>query len=375
MAGFEVYMLDLSNSLLKKGYTPVVLAWEPSKPESEVMRGITIQRFHMPSLFTKYRYPQIAYLSIRIIFSSLRHNIRIIHAHDYLPGLAASLAGKILRVPVAVTFHLPINKTSWRTRSKTSPSNIIEYLLQKFYIKNVSVTLCVCKFTLFESLKLGFPQNKLKVIYSWTRKEDLAKTENKDKVLQKYEMKKRPFALSVGRLDEKQKAFSLLINAFKILGEKHIDLDLVLVGKGPDEVMYKRLIQKRALQTRIHLLGKVSDEELACLYKSCDLFVLSSNFEALPLVLLEAMSYGKPVVATNTGGTNEIIENNLNGVLVETNTESIVKGIERIVSSPELKKKLGDAAKDTVNKKFSNKNIDEVIQVLKMLSEGKPLNN
>jgi glycosyltransferase involved in cell wall biosynthesis len=368
--GVEVYMLDLCKALRKTGDTPVVLAYDPSKPVCEVMDGIIVQRFHMPDLFIKYRYPQIVYLFIQIFLNTIKHNIKIIHAQDYLPGLAAALAGKILRIPVVVTFHLPINKTSWRTRRKTSPSYPIERILQNIYIKNVRLTLCVCKFTLNKTIELGFPENKLKVIYNWVMRPNNSNGKEENEVLHKYQISK-PYALAVGRLDEKQKAFSLLIKAFKILSDKSVDLNLAIIGQGPDEKMYQHLIQKLGLQSRIHLLIRVPDEDLKILYKNCTLFVLSSFFEALPLVLLEAISYGKPVIATNTGGVNEIVEDGINGLLVETTPESIAKGVEQIVSFPEKQKSFAEAAKKTATVKFSESNRDEVMVIIKMMAEGK----
>jgi glycosyltransferase involved in cell wall biosynthesis len=368
--GVEMYMLDLCKALLKTGDTPVVLAYDPSRPIFEVVDGIIVQRFYMPDFFTKYRYPQIAYLVIQIFLNTIKHNIKIIHAQDYLPGLAAALAGRILRVPVVVTFHLPINKTSWRTRRKTSPSYPIERVLQKIYNKNVQLTLCVSKFTLNKTIELGFPENKLKVIHNWVRQPTNSSRKEENEVLQKYQISK-PYALAVGRLDEKQKAFSLLIKAFKILSDKSVDLNLAIIGQGPDEIIYRQLTEKMGLETRVQLLGRVPDEDLTVLYNNCTLFVLSSFFEALPLVLLEAISYGKPVIATDTGGVSEVVENGVNGLLVETTPENIAKGVEQVASSPELQNSFAKAAKKTASIKFSESNRDEVVELLKVISEGK----
>jgi glycosyltransferase involved in cell wall biosynthesis len=368
--GVEMYILDLSSALLKRGHAPIVLVWEPSKPTSEVIEGITVQRFHMPSLFTTLRYPQIAYLSAHILLNSIRHDIQLIHAHDYIPGLAAALAGKFLRIPVTVTFHLPIYRTSWRARKKSSPSYLIEHLLQKIFINKVNTAICVSKFTYNESLKLGFPKDKLKVIYNWVRQPLISATKNENEVLKKYNLSQTRFALSVGRLDEKQKAFSLLIRSFRLLADRGLDIDLVIVGEGPAEVMYKRLIDALGLQSRIRLFGRIQDEDLVCLYKNCSFFVLSSFFEALPLVVLEAMSFGKPIVATNVGGLSEIINNGHNGLLLETNSESIALGIERLLSSPEMMRTFAEAAKETVNIKFSKHNCEEVIRLLETLPKS-----
>lgn len=107
--------------------------------------------------------------------------------------------------------------------------------------------------------------------------------------------------LGVGRLVY-YKGFRFLIEALSYLGPEYV---LLLVGTGPCKQELEMLIKKHALSHRCFLLGSVSDEELHNLYGACDVFCLPSceKTEAFGLVQIEAMSCGKPVVATNIEGS------------------------------------------------------------------------
>jgi len=367
--GVSMHILDLGRALLDRGHTPVVLVWEPPKPTSEVIDKIIVQRFHMPALFAKRRYVKLVYLVMQVMLTSIRYDINLIHGHDYFPGLASVLAGKFLSIPVVVTFHLPIERTSWKVRRRFHPTNLAERFLQKVFIHYVNIIICVSKYTYAETLKLGFPKDKLRVMYNWVRQPCESAAENKNEILKKFDLHQKRFALSVGRLDEHQKAFSMLIRSFRILADKGYDLDLVIVGEGPAETAYRRLSAELGLLSRIHLTGTVEDYDLITLYEKCDLFVLSSFFEALPLVVLEAMSFGKPVVATNVGGLSEIINSGYNGLLVKPEQESIAAGIETLLSPPDMMRKFAQRAKETVIKKFSKQNCYETIKLLETFAQ------
>ena len=362
--GVSMHISDLGRCLVDRGHKPIVLVWEPSKPTSEVINKIVVQRFHMPSLFANRRYAKLAFLTMHIVLTSVRYDINLIHGHDYLPGLASVLAGRFLSIPVAVTFHLPIDKTSWKVRRRLHPANFVERLLQKVFVNYVRIIICVSKYTYTETLKLGFPKDKLTVIYNWVRQPIESGIGDENEVLKKHNLLQRRFALSVGRLDEHQKAFSMLIRSFRLLANKGYNLDLIIVGEGPAETAYKELSAKLGIESRIHLAGHTKDDELMLLYERCDIFVLSSFFEALPLVVLEAMNSCKTVVATDVGGLSEIINSGYNGLLVKPNQEEIASAIERLLLSPDLMKTLAQRGKETVIKKFSKENCCETIRLL-----------
>lgn len=90
----------------------------------------------------------------------------------------------------------------------------------------------------------------------------------------------------------------------------------------------------------VFFLGNIPHASKYCM--AADLFMLASDFEGLPMVIIEAMSYGKPVVASNVGGIQEIVRNGHNGYVVDNNPQEFADKIESILSNPQLTKTYGD---------------------------------
>ena len=123
-----------------------------------------------------------------------------------------------------------------------------------------------------------------------------------------------PLILSVGRLD-KEKDFAALIKAFAILSE-HNPARLMILGEGALRSKLEELIANLNLQDKVSLPGYVDNPYV--FMKNCSLFVLPSNYEGLPGVLIEALDLSPRIVATDCpGGTREILDNGKYGKLVK----------------------------------------------------------
>lgn len=121
--------------------------------------------------------------------------------------------------------------------------------------------------------------------------------------------------ISIGRLSE-EKGYEHLINAFSKVKSELIQTKLFIIGEGPLRKRLKYMINAKGLQEEIILLG-LKKNPFQYLNKA-DIFVLSSNFEALPMVLIEALACEKPIISTNCEtGPNEILDNGENGILVD----------------------------------------------------------
>ncbi|MFM8597039.1 MAG: glycosyltransferase [Flavobacteriales bacterium] len=118
----------------------------------------------------------------------------------------------------------------------------------------------------------------------------------------------------VSSLDPIQKNFHLLVNAFYELKKQQPHTELHVVSDG-DFSVYERIISGLDFAESIHFHGAQDAQGVAALLQFADAFVLSSRYENLPCVLLEALSCGTPMIATNVGGVGEIIHQN-NGILV-----------------------------------------------------------
>lgn len=120
--------------------------------------------------------------------------------------------------------------------------------------------------------------------------------------------------LSVGRLVH-VKGFDLLLEAWKMVNKEYPDWKLSIVGGGEEEANLKQISLSLGLNNSVSFIG--ASDNVASFYKKSSFYCLSSRFEGFPMVLLEAQSYGLPIVAFNCEtGPAEIVENNISGYLV-----------------------------------------------------------
>lgn len=121
----------------------------------------------------------------------------------------------------------------------------------------------------------------------------------------------------LGRFVE-DKGFDYFIKALVLLKKRNIAFNAILAGSGEQDKILKRLVDIYGLHDEVEFPGWVSQDMF---FNQIDLFCLPSLNESFGIVLIEAFSYAKPVVSTNTQGPTEIIQDGINGLLVEKNNE------------------------------------------------------
>jgi glycosyltransferase involved in cell wall biosynthesis len=131
--------------------------------------------------------------------------------------------------------------------------------------------------------------------------------------------------LGVGRLVP-IKNMTLLLNAFALVAQSDSAAHLLLVGEGPEQSQLASLADRHGIAKRVTFVGYVPQDQLGPYYRSADLFVLSSDFDNSPNVVLEAMACGVPAVSTNVGGAAEYIVPGQGGDLVAARDEAALAG-------------------------------------------------
>lgn len=161
----------------------------------------------------------------------------------------------------------------------------------------------------------------------------------------------RPVILSVGRfVPEKDQA--TLISAFGRLTPRHPEAELWLVGEGPQKETLQRLAAQELPPNRVRWLP--GDVDLRPLFQQAALFVLSSYWEGLPNVVLEAMAAGLSVVATAVGGLPELVVPGQTGWLVPSgDAPALATAITRLLTEPETRRAFGRAGRKRVEQNFS----------------------
>lgn len=137
--------------------------------------------------------------------------------------------------------------------------------------------------------------------------------------------------LSVGRLST-QKAQEYLIRACAQLRDKGLLFECQLVGEGPQREFLAQEIQRLDLEEQVKLLGARYHSEVLDMYKEADLFVMSSVAEGMPIVLMEAMQAGVPVLSTAISGIPELLDYGMAGILVPPGSDdALAESMEAVI--------------------------------------------
>uniref|UniRef100_A0A7C4GDY3 Glycosyltransferase family 1 protein n=1 Tax=candidate division WOR-3 bacterium TaxID=2052148 RepID=A0A7C4GDY3_UNCW3 len=175
--------------------------------------------------------------------------------------------------------------------------------------------------------------------------------------------------LFVGRLVER-KGVPFLVEAAALL-RADVPLHLNIVGTGPEEPALRTLVSERGIEKQVTFHGFVSAPELERLYRQCDVFVLPAVYdskgdtEGLGVVLIDAMSHRKPVVASGIGGIVDLVIDGRTGIAVPpADPPALAHALRRVLTDAELSRRLGDAGYEHIRRNYSWPAIIERLETL-----------
>jgi glycosyltransferase involved in cell wall biosynthesis len=227
-----------------------------------------------------------------------------------------------------------------------STSNLIKNTSYQKALQKADAIICCSKFIQREILEYtNYPSKKVHVIYNGVNLESLRmprqKKENGIRILY------------AGQIN-KEKGLEHLIEAFKIVSKDFPNVALLIAGSAsiwPDldkrkfevDKRYELEMKEKAKGGKIKFLGKLSLNELYKVYNRCDVFVLPSVIqEALPMVVLEAMASGLPIIASNVGGVPELVQHEKTGLLVKPgDLGELAEALRKLLSDERLREKMG----------------------------------
>ena len=165
---------------------------------------------------------------------------------------------------------------------------------------------------------------------------------------EKYNLKDKRVVLFTGRLIS-HKGVKYLVKA-----AKEIKGEVILIGEGPEKQYLKEFVEKKGLKN-VRLLGYLLPEELSKFYYRADVFVAPSVWdEPFGLTILEAMASKTPVITTPRGGIPMLVKSGYNGIFVKArNSKKIAEACNKLLENDELRKKMGENAREIVEKKFT----------------------
>lgn len=260
------------------------------------------------------------------IFYSIKSKKIIIGHLNFLPIVFFI---KILN-PFAKIFLILYGIEAWRKLN----------FLEKIFSKFINSWISVSNFTKEKFLEFN-PYLKKKDFYILPTYVKMDKEiDNREK------LPEGKIILSVSRLakSEKYKGIEKVIKVMPYLLREVPDVYYVIVGDGDDRKNLEKIAENLNVKERVIFTGFLPEEKLNFYYRNCDLFILPSKGEGFGIVLLEALSFGKPVIAGNKDGSKEALLNGELGILIDPE------------NLDEIKYKIIKVLKREVDKKFFDEN-------------------
>ena len=358
VGGLETHLDDLCEYLRKNGYRVYVITYQPITTKAVgkmVERNNDLTVYRIPwfghNLFFKLEpYPllEFIYLTPMLLFSSLLFMLKhgeetdVIHAHGLNAAFVARLLAEIFKKRVVVSIHAIYGLDK----------NPILAKLMKFTLSKFNSILTLSKRSRTELINIGLDEGKVKVFTHWINQE-VFKPMDKDGCKEKFGWRDKFVILFVGRLIE-VKGVRLLLKIAKRLSSKYKDIHFVFIGEGP--LVGEVKIATRKLMNVVYV-GRIETKRLVAYYNVADCVIVPSykHEEGFGRVILESLSCGTPVIASNIGGIPEALDHSV-GVLVEPKIEAIEEKIVEFYKDRSKLVKLTENCRRYAEERFSEKN-------------------
>lgn len=330
IGGAQVHVMQLAKHMKDAGNAVAIVSYPGGWLENEATK-LGVRFYPNPyfgNSFNPFRIKK-SFTSIKKIISEF--NPDIVHAHSSFAGIITRLAIKN-RIPTIFTAH------SWAfTDGASKFRKFIAPISERFVSKYTSKIICVSEFDRKLALRYNIaPDEKLVAIHNGAAPNPFTN------------IPKENILMANGRLAY-PKEYILLLEAYKISGT---DMVLEIISEGPDRPKIEAKISELGLGDKVSLLGNLSSREMVQeILARAKVFVLISKHEGMPLAILEAMSAGLPVIASNVGGIPEEIDAAC-GILVENNVEEISTAI-KLLSDQNKQKQMGESAKKRFEENFT----------------------
>ena len=350
VGGGESHLLSLSTNLNKDVFEPIVLSFTDG-PMIDLLKGKGIET-HI--IFTEKPFNVFIWRKVKKLIKE--KEIDIVHAHGTRANSNVFWAARSLHIPLIYTIH------GWSFHDDQKPLvKKFRILSEKFLTSRTDVNISVSESNQQTGQKYlrsftsavvnnGIDQDKFNPAKNFT---DIRKELGIDK--------NATLLLFIARFTAHKQPLTL-IRAFAAVLKKMPAIKLLMVGDGDEKKAALILAKELSIQKSIIFLPFRQDVP-AVLY-AADIFILPSLWEGLPIGLLEAMSMGKAVIATNVDGTSEIVRHNNNGYLIDIDhlQKELAEAILLLATDSVLRQKYGANAIETVTSHFNAANMTRQIE-------------
>ena len=275
----------------------------------------------------------------------------VIHAHDWLVAYAAKTLKEAYDMPIVSTIHATeagrnsgirepeqkyINDTEWMLTYEST-----EVIVNSNYMKNELQRL------------FGLPFEKINVVPNGVNTTNYSGIERDYEFRRRFAMDNEKIILFMGRLVY-EKGVQYLIGAMPKILEHYHDAKLVIAGKGGMIDELKQQVENLGISNKVYFTGYLGGKDVAKMYKAADISVFPSTYEPFGIVALEAMLAEVPVVVSDIGGLNEIVDHRVTGMKSYCgNSNSIADSILELLFDHQLSRNIVKKAKAKVRNDYN----------------------
>ena len=338
--GAQTHIYQLSKYFIEKGNKVAIMSYPGGWLEEEAKKlGV---KFYPNKYFSNIPDP------IRI-FKAMKEIRKVVK--DFKPDLvgchstAAGFLGRMAvrnKIPTTFTAH------GWAfTEGAPFLRKCLAILIEKIAGKFCSKIICVSDFdrNLALKYKIASP-NKITVVHNGV---EVSAEQTRNHTQNRREIK----IVFVGRLAQPKDPL-LLLESFNSLSFELKDrTQISIIGEGPKRKELEKFIKENRLEEKVKLLGSISREKVFEVLKNSDIFVLISNWEGFPYTIIEAMSFGLAIIASEVGGIKEAVNESCGILIKRGDKEGIKNALGRLLKNPSLIKEMGERGKEKVKEEFS----------------------
>jgi glycosyltransferase involved in cell wall biosynthesis len=356
VGGTETQLYLLLKNMDQSRFEPVVFCLKEKGAAGAKIEALgievkllTIEFGFMPKIINR------AGLVLALFWQLKQRNIDVVQTYLITANIFGSMAAKIAGVKVICASERSIRNTD---NHDLNDRNLVFKFLSRF-IDIVSGNSKMVVEYLQKQVKV--PENKTICIYNGIQTD--IKVNHNQNIRHQLNVSPDGFLLGiVGRLVP-QKNHAMLFKAVARIYKKQPNFKLIVIGDGPRRNELEMMVESLGLSKVISFLGNRSD--VRQLLPVLDLVIQTSNFEGLPNVIMEAMSAGLPVIATDAGGTKELMVHQETGYLIPCGDENqLVKKLSELLKNPLKMQKMGSKGKAYIRQYFSINQLVEKTQNL-----------
>lgn len=355
--GVESYIHNLAIHLNKLGYRIIILTSNTEKVEEiEHLKHFTVYRLPVINLVDK-RFPVIipSKKTFNLInqLKSEKIDFFLIQMRFYTTSILGAVLSKQLQKPAFVVEHVTGYMTI-NNKFLNYLGKIYENWVTRFMKKRVAAFYSISKAC--ANWLNNFNIESQGIFYNGVVLDSLNIDESKTFIPKNHNEITFAFA---GRLIE-SKGIKLLVEVFTELQKKYNNLKLIICGIGE---LYNELKEKTSDNPNIIMTGQIAHREVMKFLRNSDIVVIPSNYpEGLPTLILEAGACSAAVIATNVGGTNEVISNEELGILIEPdNFQQLKDAMEVLIIDKELRESLAKNLNKKIMQDFLWENNSRIV--------------